>query len=121
MMKKIVLIFIVLVIVVFLYSSFGPKIVSGKVVDSNKKGISGITVRIFQRGWGLSPYLVWDKDYLYETETGSDGKFKVIYYRGGTDAHLQVYKGNYEDNIKNVKNVYINFWEHPVIEYLVSK
>ena len=116
--KKIIGIIIILILVLMLYFSFGPKVVAGKVVDSQGNGIQGVNVRAWQRGFGFSNgSLVWDKDFFYYAKTDSDGNFRMVYYRGGdTSVHLQIYKGDYESNIKNVKDIYINFWEHPTIK-----
>jgi phosphosulfolactate synthase (CoM biosynthesis protein A) len=116
MLRKIVIIAGLIILLVLLWLSFGPKTISGKVIDVNSVGISGITVRVVQRGWGFSSSLVWDKDYFYQTITDSNGNFEITYYRGGIDAHLQIYRGNYEDNIGKVKDVYVTFWDRPVIK-----
>jgi hypothetical protein len=116
-MKKFIWILVVLILATIAYINFGPKSVSGKVVDANNNGVSGVTVRISQRGWGYNDYLVWDKNYFYNTTTDSEGNFRLTYYRGGIDAHLQFYKGRYEENINSVKDLYISFWEHPIVRY----
>src|SRR3989344_5832902 len=97
MIKKIALATTVVVIAIILYFSFGPKTITGRIVDAQKNGVSGIKVRVWQRGWGFSAgSLVWDKDYIYATQTDSAGNFRITYYRGGTSAKLQIYEGDYE-------------------------
>src|SRR5438552_2942145 len=113
----IVIIVLVLLIVGGFWYFAGSKTISGKVVDASGRGIPNMTVRAWQRDWGWNGYLVWDKDYFYSTQTNTDGDFHITYQRGGSSVHLQVYSGDYETNIRNVKNVYADYWEHPTISY----
>ena len=119
MIKRFIIIIFVIFILAFLWIYWGPKPVSGQVVDSvTGNGIASVTVSAWQRGWGYDDYLVWDKNYYSTTVTDQNGRFKLWYYRGGTSVHLQFSKDGYHSTKPGypLQDTYIDFWEKPTVK-----
>lgn len=116
---RIILIFAALIVLVACWGALGSKTVRGRVIDKDTgAGIQGVTVKAIQRGWGRSGgSTVWDKDYIYTTQTDKDGWFTLSYSRGGTSVHLQFQKDGYHSTKPGypLQDTYIDYWEKPVI------
>jgi hypothetical protein len=113
-MKTILSTTIIIIAAIVLYLDFGPKYVTGRVVDQSGKGVPGITVEARQRSWDWRPELVKSKDFFYYSQTDSEGNFKLAYKRGGPEVHLLFYRMDKDPDMKKYE---IEFWEHPIVRY----
>lgn len=113
-MRNILASLIIILAAVALYLDFGPKPVTGRVVDASGKGVPAVTVKALQKSWKWDKRLITNQDYFYTTQTDSEGKFKLMYTRGGPGVHLLFYKGERDPNFKKFD---IYFWERPVVRY----
>jgi hypothetical protein len=78
-------------------SACGDSSVSGRITDFESGiALAGARVIANQSGWGISDgSLVWDKAYLSETLSNSDGGFHLSYSPGGS-ANLLVQREGYQ-------------------------
>ncbi|MFL6388910.1 MAG: carboxypeptidase-like regulatory domain-containing protein [Terriglobales bacterium] len=110
---------ITVAVAVALWTGSATKTVHGRVIDNKSgAGIEGVTVKAIQRGWGTSNgTLVWDKDFIYITQTNHDGWFDLSYSRGGDSVHLQFTKDGYHSTKPGypLQDTYVYYSEQPVV------
>jgi hypothetical protein len=80
------------------FNACGEDSVSGRITDyESGEALANVRVIAMQSGWGFSDgSLVWDKAYVSETFSNSEGKFQLT-YNHGSSANLLVQREGYQD------------------------